>query len=195
MASIEMLKESYNKKKKIIKARLREFKKKKSNQEKFEELCFCLLTPQSKAKICWKAVLELKKNKLLLKGDKNQVLPFLKGVRFADRKAEYIIGARRFFGKIKLNRNWLVKNIKGLGYKESSHILRNIGSTEYAILDRHVLKNLKKYNVIKEIPKTLTKKRYLEMEQKMKSFSQEIRIPFEELDLLFWSQETGEVFK
>lgn len=84
----------------------------------------------------------------------------------------------------------------GLGMKEASHFMRNIGLFEdIAILDRHILKNLIEYDVISEIPKTLTVKIYLEIEQKMKEFAEKIKIPFTELDLLFWSEETGHVFK
>ena len=89
-----------------------------------------------------------------------------------------------------------MKNVNGLGYKETSHFLRNIGlGKNFAILDRHILKNLKRYGVIKSIPKTLTRKKYLEIERKMKKFSEKIKIPLAELDLLFWSEETGEIFK
>lgn len=84
----------------------------------------------------------------------------------------------------------------GFGMKEASHFMRNIGLFEdIAILDRHILKNLIEYDVISEIPKTLTVKIYLEIEQKMKEFAEKIKIPFTELDLLFWSEETGHVFK
>ena len=92
-------------------------------------------------------------------------------------------------------REFLVQNVKGFGLKESSHYLRNIGYRDLAILDRHILKNLHKYNVINEIPSNLTPKTYLEIEDKFKEFSSKLNIPLDELDLLFWSMETGEVFK
>jgi len=41
----------------------------------------------------------------------------------------------------------------------------------------------------------LTKKRYLEIEEKVRRFSREIDIPMGELDLLLWSKETGWIFK
>jgi N-glycosylase/DNA lyase len=62
-------------------------------------------------------------------------------------------------------------------------------------LDRHILKNLKKYRVIQEIPKTLTEKKYREIERKFRKFSEKISISMDELDLLFWAIETGRVFK
>ena len=93
-------------------------------------------------------------------------------------------------------RNWLFENVKGMGLKESAHFLRNIGIYEnLTILDRHILKNLNKHGVIDEIPNPLSKKQYLEIEKKFLEFAKEINIPTEELDLLFWSEQTGEVFK
>ena len=93
-------------------------------------------------------------------------------------------------------REWLVENVKGLGYKEASHFLRNIGLGEnLAILDRHILKNLALLGVIKEVPTSLTKRIYLEIERKMIAFSKEANIPMGHLDLLLWYKEAGEVFK
>jgi N-glycosylase/DNA lyase len=97
--------------------------------------------------------------------------------------------------KNKRTREWLIKNVKGIGYKESSHFLRNIGYKNLAILDRHILRNLEKFKVINKIPKTLNKKQYLSIEDKFYNFSKKIKIPMDELDLLFWSIETGKVFK
>ncbi|MDP2974084.1 MAG: DNA lyase, partial [Candidatus Diapherotrites archaeon] len=93
-------------------------------------------------------------------------------------------------------RNRLAENVKGLGMKESSHFLRNIGLGEgLAILDRHIVRNLLRYGAIKEMPKNLGKKNYLLIEEKMRQFSKRIGIPLAELDLLFWSKETGKIFK
>ncbi|MBU0533846.1 MAG: N-glycosylase/DNA lyase [Candidatus Omnitrophica bacterium] len=91
----------------------------------------------------------------------------------------------------------LISNgVKGIGYKEASHFLRNIGLGEnIAILDRHILRNLKELGVIKEILSSISKKKYLEIEGKMKEFSVSANIPMDHLDLVFWYKETGEVFK
>ena len=208
------IKELYEMRKSDIERRLKEFKElfENSNDDRiFAELIFCLLTPQSKAKICWKAVENLMEKDLLIHGSYEQVLRELKGVRFKKNKAKYIIEARKTFTReneiriksvissfsdSKKAREWLVKNVKGMGYKEASHFLRNIGFGEdLAILDRHILKNLRLLGVIEDIPKTLTKKRYMEIENKMRKFSRKIGIPLSHLDLLFWSKETGEIFK
>src|SRR5256885_1237436 len=66
-------------------------------------------------------------------------------------------------------REFLVDNVKGLGMKEASHFMRNIGiGKDLAILDRHILKNLKLYGVVDEIPNSLTQKKYLDIESKLK---------------------------
>ena len=90
----------------------------------------------------------------------------------------------------------MVKEVNGFGYKEASHFLRNIGFYEdVAILDRHILRNIVRFGIIKEIPKTINKKTYIEIEDKMKNYCKKHKINFAELDLIFWSNETGEVFK
>ncbi|MBW3000771.1 N-glycosylase, partial [Candidatus Woesearchaeota archaeon] len=92
-------------------------------------------------------------------------------------------------------REWLVKNIKGLGYKEASHFLRNVGYFDVAILDRHVLNLMYEDGVIKEIPKTLSKKKYLEIENKFLQLASKLGMSPAELDLYLWSMKTGVVLK
>jgi N-glycosylase/DNA lyase len=212
-STIPPLQALYQERKEAIQKRLAEFREvmQWKDEEVFGELCFCLLTPQSSAKVCWEAVTALKQKSLLLNGQPAELEPYLRSVRFSDSKAKYIVEARNMFsndGKIQLKsrissfynpfelREWLVDNVKGLGYKEASHFLRNIGLGEgFAILDRHILRNLNHLRVITEIPVTITKKRYLEIEEKLRRFATEIGIPMADLDLLLWSKETGWIFK
>ncbi len=93
-------------------------------------------------------------------------------------------------------RKWLTDNIKGIGYKEAGHFLRNVGiGKDLAILDRHILKNLKVYGAIKEIPEKLNVKTYLETEKQMQDFAKNLKIPMSHLDMLFWCKNTGGIFK
>ncbi len=209
--SVEELKEIYKPVEKVIKVRLDEFRQvwaRGCEEELFRELVFCMLTPQSKARICWNAVQRLYMKTLISTAQANHIRDELIGVRFNKRKAEYICIARATFKDRSLHstlaefsdpfsaREWLAENIMGLGYKESSHFLRNIGlGVELAILDRHILKNLKLLGIIHEFPTSLSKKTYLKIEQKMTSFSIESEIPMGQLDLLLWYKEAGEVFK
>lgn len=213
--NITLLLNEYKAKKKAIEKALAGFRElwlKGSEEDIFSELCFCLLTPQSKALSCAVAIEKLKENKLLVNGKQAGVASCLRTLtRFHNNKASYIRNAGKIFSKnnkiiIKEKiagfedkrelRDWLVDNIKGLGLKEASHFLRNIGfGRNVAILDRHILKNLEKLGVIKKIPDTLSRKIYIEIEQKMKEFSDRSGIPLEALDLLFWSRQTGRIFK
>jgi len=208
------LKRIYNLKKGEIIRRLQEFSElwvKGTDEKIFEELSFCILTPQSKAKVCFKAIDRLKETGLLMSGYDKEIAKKINDVRFKNRKATYLVKARNFFSKdekvaiksaltkfknIQECREWLVKNITGLGYKEASHFLRNIGFGEkIAILDRHILRNLKNLGVISEIPESLSRTKYMDIEKKMAAFSEKIRIPLSHLDLILWYKETGEILK
>jgi len=206
--------EKYAKRKDAIAQRLADFKAVfgEDDSRVFAELCFCLLTPQSKARHAWRAIENLAERRLLLNGNAQQIEPWLGAVRFYKNKAKWIEEARAVFadgasgvnikekllacGSVPSMREWLVANVKGMGYKEASHFLRNVGfGDDIAILDRHILKNLAKYGVIEEAPRSLTDKKYLEIEQKMREFASAVGVPLAHLDLLFWSEETGEIFK
>ncbi len=204
---MKQLMEDYKKRKEEIQKRLSEFAEtgKSSDERIFAELAFCLCTPQSRAEVCWDRVSKLFQSGKLFGGDYGDILNGLRGVRFLNNKTGYIVENRAFLRGMrdKINsfdssfqaREWLVKNIKGFGYKEASHFLRNIGKGGgLAILDRHILKNLREMGVI-ELPKMLSRKRYIEIEEEMKRFSEKTGIPLSHLDLLFWSRETGKVFK
>ena len=204
----------YERRRPEIKRRLEEFRAlhKGKDEDIFSELCFCIFTANANALLCNEAIKELKEKGLLLKGRESQIRPRLKGrVRFHNKKANFMVRARKLFSKgmcldvksmidprnILVTRDWLVDNVKGFGYKEASHFLRNIGlGKDIAILDRHILKNLKKYGVINKIPEsTGNRKTYMDIENKMREFSRKAGIPLDEMDLLFWSIQTGFVFK
>jgi N-glycosylase/DNA lyase len=205
----------YRQKKGDISFRLKEFRSiwaQGSEEDIFGELAFCLLTPQTKAKTCWAAIERLKSKGILFRGNALQIRQLLFDIRFMNNKAKYIENARTLFtnnngisikpsisqfGKdIPKCREWLVNNVKGIGYKEASHFLRNIGfGDKIAILDRHILRNLVLLGVIDDMPKTLSKPNYLKIEKDMAELSRDINIPFSHLDLLLWYKETGEIFK
>lgn len=205
----------YNRIKPRIKRRISEFRsiiRSGNDKDIFAELCFCILTANANAVKCHEAIKELSGCDLLAGAPACRIRPKLKGrARFHNKKADYIVGARRLFkgGKclsamVKSDKNGiidirdaLVKDVKGYGYKEASHFLRNIGlGSDIAILDRHVLKNLKRYGVIDAIPGSVGARRtYIDIEEKMRSFSKDVGIPMDELDLLFWSLQTGFIFK
>ena len=200
------LRKEYTQRQDAIMSRLRDFSR-IAPEEYFYELTYCLLTPQSSAVNAGRAV-ELMKSVNLQQTDVDP-LPYLYSethyIRFHNTKARHVMQARAGFGTIahalangfssSALREWLVENVRGLGWKEASHFLRNIGHRNLAILDRHILRNLKTHGVIRALPAALTRTSYLAIEKKFLGFAAAIGIPMDELDLLFWSRETGEILK
>ena len=210
----EEIQNIFNSKRQEIELRLNEFReiwKKGTKKEIFAELVFCILTPQANGKLCWSAVENMIRKGVLFTGDRGQIVKELSSARFIQKKSAYIVEAReKFFldSKVSLKsiisqigdgykaREWLVQNVKGIGYKEASHFLRNIGFEQnLAILDRHIIKNLQLVGIIKEITGSLSKGRYFDIEKRMMEFSKAVQIPMSYLDLVMWYKETGEIFK
>jgi N-glycosylase/DNA lyase len=174
----------------------------------FGELVFCLLTPQSSARRADRAVRELSLNGLLIDGGVGEVASVLRrcGVRFHNRKALYVVrnrlelGSGRRITEMLVDdaaeaREILVKNVWGLGYKESSHFLRNIGYSGVAILDRHVLRGLAGLGVLRSPTPPTSRRAYLRIERLFIEAAEAVGVEPEALDLLLWYEATGEVFK
>jgi len=190
----------------LIDSRLTEFSIIKYQQIEtiFKELCFCIMTANCNAAKCIEVHEHIEDGFLTFTeielADKFKEL----GYRFPNIRSSFIIEARENIshledilksGNDKNNlREWIVKNIKGLGYKEASHFLRNIGYTDYAIIDFHIVDLLAKYNIL-EKPKTMTKTKYLEIENLLKSIGNKLDLNMAELDLYLWFLETGKVLK
>ena len=85
------------------------------------------------------------------------------------------------------------KDIKGIGYLQASHFLRNIGFFGYALLDKNVLRSLYELRVIENVRPPSTRNRYIDIENRMKQFADSIEISIDELDLLLWSERTGRI--
>jgi N-glycosylase/DNA lyase len=175
--------------------------------EYFYELVYCLLTPQSSAVNAGRAVLALRESDLQNRAFDPEPLLHQEDyyIRFHKTKAKSLLEIREKYEIVAQHlsngstsvelREWLVKNVRGMGWKEASHFLRNVGHRDLAILDRHILKNLVRFGVIRRIPVSLTPKRYKAIEKRFLAFARDIEISMDELDLLFWSMETGEILK
>lgn len=171
-----------------------EHSKSRDERHLIAELIFCLQTPQSKAKHARETVKKLEACKKLFSAEELEIKNSMCGIRFANKKARYICEAMKKFQEIKkhLNmepmklREWLVKNVKGLGMKEASHYLRNIGIFGLAILDVHVQKFMKAHNMLVGEVGKLTKKQYLANEKKYFELADKLKIKPEELDIVIW---------
>ena len=211
---IAELRKDYRKKRRVIEQRLAEFRTvyEKGDQAIFEELCFCILTAGSSARMGMRTIAALRD--ILLSGTEKdlQARAGEHRVRFWRLRPSYIYCTREYlkeFCGLKLRellasfqepqerRDFFVKNkaIKGLGYKASSHFLRNIGFRGYAILDKHIVNSLREMGVISKRLKPVTRKGYLAIEKKLAAFAAEIGIDMDHLDLLLWSRKTGEILK
>lgn len=185
---------------------------KNDDERIFEELCFCILTANTSAEMGMRAIDKIRD--LLMEGRVEEMSKNLEGIyRFNNLRPAYIIHTRNYLWKefnfelkekiesLKDKKEELRdffafnKGIKGLGYKEASHFLRNIGFKGYAILDKHILNSLFEFGVIEELKRPSTRDKYREIEQKMVLFSNEIGIPMDELDLLLWSRKNGKILK
>lgn len=193
LKQIEKLKHS--KVEKLVKQRMAEFKKTgKSSREKiFSELCFCILTANSTAERC--IAVQKTAEKHFHKLPEKELAKILKraGARFHTKRAGYICEARKHT-EIQKSRDWLAENVKGLGLKEASHFLRNIGFTDVAIIDFHIVDVLVRNKLI-ETPKKLDRKTYLEIEEVLRKLAQKTGLNLAELDLYLWYMETGKILK
>ncbi len=195
---------------KKIGERLKEFEsfRNKDTKEWFSELCLCILTANSKAVTALKI-----QEELTPKGFCEYPYDLIKQTirknkhRFHNNKAKYIVSAREHINikdKItelakkqgeKKAREWLADSIKGLGFKEASHFMRNVGYKNIAVIDRHILNIMKENLLIKEIPKSITRKKYLEIENIFSKTAKTLKMSCAELDLYMWYMKTGKVLK
>jgi len=184
-----------------IKDRMKEFYsfRKKSLEDIFRELVFCILTAGTSAELGIKTINHL--GDTIFEGTQEDIQKKLKEVyRFHTLRAGYIYLAREAFSEIdfssKTLREDLVKKIKGLGMKESSHFLRNVGLDDFAIIDFHIVDFLVKHKLIQPLrSKSLTPKKYLEIESILREISKRSKLSLGELDLYLWYFETGKVLK
>jgi len=197
-----------------IRQRLLEFDeigKNGSDLDLWAEMVFCFFTGGCSARMGLNALEAVRP--LLLTGDQDDLATALSGVhRYPNARARYIVASRHFLTehcglglRKKLGsfdcslerRDWLVKEkgIKGLGYKEASHYLRNIGFKGYAILDKHVLNCLAELKIIDDPKPPNTRVKYLTVEGKLRRLTDKTGIDFDELDLVLWSMKTGAILK
>ena len=214
LLDLEQLKRIYSVKRREIRDRLNEFARvgRTGSQERlFEELTFCIFTAGASARMGLRSVESVRP--VLMDGDLADIRQALIGRhRFPNNRAAYVFetreylrercglelhGTLRSFKIADERRDFLAadRNVRGIGYKEASHFLRNIGYRGYAILDKHLLSRLAEFGIIDSSKPPSTKAGYLAIEEKLKRFAESIRIDFDELDLLLWFTKTGEILK
>jgi N-glycosylase/DNA lyase len=212
--TIEKIKTAHSERREEILERLLEFEavwQTGTDERLWEEMVFCFFTGGCSARMGIRSVEAVKP--ILLSGNHAELADALRGRhRYPNARAGYIVASREFLQEhcdLRLRkklqsftddferRDWLVKEkrIKGLGYKEASHYLRNIGFKGYAILDKHILRSLAELGIIDDPKPPNTRLKYLTVEEKLKNLAEITEIDFDELDLVLWSLKTGEILK
>ncbi len=214
--TVERVIATHRARRKEIRKRLDEFQdvwRNGSDARLWEELAYCIFTAGASARMGLDSVDAVRS--LLLDGGSKAMAKALKKAgahRFPNARPQYIVVTRDYFRAdcgMKLRRrlrgfsdplerrDWLAqeKQVKGLGYKEASHFLRNIGVKGHAILDKHVMRCLCEVGVVDAPKPPSTRARYLAVEQELVRFAREIKVDFDELDLVLWSMKTGEILK
>jgi N-glycosylase/DNA lyase len=214
--TVERVIATHRARRKEIRKRLGEFQevwRKGSDARLWEELAYCIFTAGASARMGLDSVDAIRP--LLLDGPPEAMTKALKKAgahRFPVARPQYIVVTRNYFRAefdMKLRRrlrsfsdpferrDWLAqeKQVKGLGYKEASHFLRNIGVQGHAILDKHVMRCLCEVGVVDAPKPPSTRTKYLAVEQELIRFAREIKVDFDELDLVLWSMKTGEILK
>ena len=214
--TVERVIAAHRTRRKEIRKRLGEFQevwRNGSDARLWEELAYCIFTAGASARMGLDSVDAVRS--LLLDGEAKAMARALKKAgahRFPNARPQYIVATRSYFRTdcgMQLRRrlrgfsdplerrDWLAqeKQVKGLGYKEASHFLRNIGIKGHAILDKHVMRCLYEVGVVDAPKPPSTRAKYLAVEQELVRFAREIKVDFDELDLVLWSMKTGEILK
>lgn len=214
--TVERVIATHKARRKEIRQRLGEFEeiwRKGSDARLWEELAYCIFTAGASARMGLNSVAAVRA--LLLDGEPEAMTQVLRATgahRFPVARPRYIVTTRNYFRanfgmalRERLRsfsdplerRDWLAqeKEIKGLGYKEASHFLRNVGVKGHAILDKHVMRCLTEVGVIDSPKPPANRRRYLEVEQEFLHFAKDVKINCDELDLVLWSMKTGEILK
>ena len=229
MASESKIVEWYDLKRPEIMDRLEEFRALRDAPEErwFSELAFCITTADGTAEQGIEAQKALLKSGALLSGDAAEIQRGIANVRYNENKSRFIFENRRNLsdgGRLRVRSrlvdDWgltdatqvAVRNdvsrdklhFKGLGQKEASHFLRNVGyGSRLAILDVHVLTLMRELGLLpgKLVATDGTVKRpanleqYREVERILEDWAGKVGIPMDALDLALWSFRTGRVMK
>ena len=212
--TVESIREAHRARRAEIRARLSEFdavRREGTDERLWEELVFCIFTAGASARMGLRSVEAV--GPLLGAGTHEELAAALTGRhRYPRSRSGYIVVTREHlradcgmrlgdrleaFSDPLARRDWLARErgIKGLGFKESSHFLRNVGYRGYAILDKHILRSLAELGVTESPDPPTTRARYLATEESLRRFARDTRIDFDELDLVLWSMKTGEILK
>lgn len=177
----------------------------------FARMVYCFLTPQTKAEFAKEACKRLLREDFFFCGYKQEDFFFHASqeelaiclrqskIRFHNQKAEKLI-LWRMMGEDKIKtmlkipleeekREFLIQEVKGIGLKEASHFLRNVGmGKDLAILDRHILRFMQENALLpKSADFSQVGKNYKKWEKIFVSFAHSQNQRAQEVDFAIWA--------
>ncbi|MEM0156900.1 MAG: N-glycosylase/DNA lyase [Thermoplasmataceae archaeon] len=190
-----------------VQAKTAEFRKmgQQSAEDLFGELCFCILAANTSAEMGLRTQLSIG-NYGFIHSPEEKLRDDLKQVkyRFYNLRSSFIVSARPIMERLPdivrnmdpwEAREFLVKNVKGIGYKEASHFLRNVGIFRFAILDKHIIRMLSSAFPDGRETRITSPSRYLEMEKYFLILAESLKLEPGILDLYMWKIATGKLIK
>ncbi len=170
----------------------------------FGELCFCVLTANTSAELGLMVQSRIDPH-FFINSDVTVLRDRLKEIRyrFYNVRSRFIAQNRWIVDQLPdlLDRkdrvevrDYLVENLDGIGYKEASHFLRNVGIFDFAILDKHILRLLSQEFSV-DLTKSPNRKKYLEIEESFIELSGSMKMKPGILDLYLWKIATGKILK
>lgn len=170
----------------------------------YGELCFCILTANTSAEMGIRTQ-EIIGLEGFLNFDEETMRKKLKEARyrFYNVRSKFLVQSRWIVDELPHiiamkdrigARDYLVNNLKGIGYKEASHFLRNVGVFDFSILDKHILNMIRKEHPERKFL-VGSRKNYLETEKTILEFADSISLEPGILDLYLWKIATGKLLK
>ncbi len=170
----------------------------------YGELCFCILTANTSAEMGIRTQ-EIIGLEGFLNFDEETMRMRLKEARyrFYNVRSKFLVQSRWIVDELPHiiamkdrigARDYLVNNLKGIGYKEASHFLRNVGVFDFSILDKHILNMIRKEHPERKFL-VGSRKNYLETEKTILEFADSISLEPGILDLYLWKIATGKLLK
>jgi N-glycosylase/DNA lyase len=170
----------------------------------YGELCFCILTANTSAEMGIRTQ-EIIGLEGFLNFDEVTMRKKLKEARyrFYNVRSKFLVQSRWIVDELPHiiamkdrigARDYLVNNLKGIGYKEASHFLRNVGVFDFSILDKHILNMIRKEHPERKFL-VGSRKNYLETEKTILEFADSISLEPGILDLYLWKIATGKLLK
>jgi N-glycosylase/DNA lyase len=85
-------------------------------------------------------------------------------------------------------RRRLIHSVSGIGLKQASLFIRNVGiSTDFAILDTHVVRYMREIGLVRALPRSISPDMYYVLESVLSRYAQQLGQPVGHVDRAIWA--------